>query len=243
MTKVALISGAARRVGAAIARRFHQENINVVIHYRGSAVEADQLCVELNSLRKNSALSIQAELSDFLAFPSLIEAISNRFGRLDILVNNASAFYPSTIGMIDESHWDQLFDTNLKAPFFLAQAAAPILRLNAGCIVNLVDIHGQRPLKGYPLYSVTKSALSAMTRALAKELAPDIRVNGVAPGAILWPENEMTHDEKARILDKIPFKRIGCLDDITSAVSYLVHHAPYVTGQILTVDGGRVLDS
>ncbi|HSA89954.1 MAG TPA: pteridine reductase [Burkholderiales bacterium] len=237
--KAALVTGGARRVGAVIARRLHAAGAAVLIHYRDSEADAARLASELNAARPKSAAKVKAELLAPVAPRALIGAALDSFGRLDILVNNASSFFPVAVGAMEPSHWEELVGSNLRAPLFIAQHAAPELAKNEGSIVNIVDIHAERPLKGYALYSIAKAGLAAMTRSLALELAPRVRVNGVAPGAIAWPEDgQFTDEERARILATTPLARIGAPEDIARAVHFLAC-APYVTGQILAVDGGR----
>ncbi len=243
MTEIAFISGAAKRVGADIARRLHKTGANVVLHYRTSAEEAKALCDELNQVRDNTAVCMHADLTDTGRLPSMMREASEVWGRLDVLINNASLFYPTPVDLTTEAHWHELIDSNLKAPFFLCQAAQPFLKKQLGCIVNIIDIHAERPLKGHSVYSITKAGLAALTRSLAKEFAPDIRVNGVAPGAIMWPESEVTDANKTKILERIALNRTGAPDDIARAVLYFIREAQYVTGQILAVDGGRTLFS
>jgi pteridine reductase len=237
--KVALVTGAARRVGAAIVSCLHAAGANVAIHYRGSAKEADALAAGFNAARENSATTFQADLLDTAAAPRLITSVLEWRGRLDILVNNASTFYPTPLGDITEQHWDDLVGSNLKAPLFLSQAAAPALRDACGTIVNIVDIHAQRPLRDHLVYGSAKAGLAMLTRSLAKDLAPDVRVNGVAPGAILWPEIDMDDATKESIIKQIPLARGGQPGDIADCVLYLARDARYVTGQIISVDGGR----
>ena len=237
--KTALVTGSARRVGAAIVERLHEAGANVVIHYRGSSTDAETLADRLNELRGDSAMSIRADLLDVSAAPRLISAILEWRGTLDILVNNASTFYPTPLGRITEQQWTDLIGTNLKAPLFLSQAAAPALRETGGSIVNIVDIHASRPLRDHIVYGPAKAGLAMLTRSLAKDLAPDVRVNGVAPGAILWPETDMTTPTKRAILDQVPLARAGAPEDVAGCVLYLVRDASYVTGQIIAVDGGR----
>ena len=237
--KVVLITGAARRIGASIGRCLHAEGANVVIHYRGSADAATALCEQLNAARANSALPLQADLGDVAALPELVAKVLAWHGRLDALVNNASSFYPTPMGSISTNDWDDLLGANLKAPLFLSQAALPALRESGGAIVNIVDIHAQRPLQDHAVYGAAKAGLAMLTRSLAKDLAPDVRVNGVSPGAILWPENDVTDASKEAILRQIPVGRIGDPDDIAGCVLYLIRDAGYVTGQIIAVDGGR----
>ena len=237
--KVVLVSGAARRIGAAIVTRLHAEGARVAIHYRGSADEADALCSDLNAGRADSAQTFRGDLLDTNYLPQLVADVVAWGGGLDVLVNNASTFYPTPVGTITESHWDDLVGSNFKAPLFLSQAAAPHLRAARGAIVNIVDIHGQRPLRDHPVYGPAKAALAMLTRALAKDLAPEVRVNGVSPGAILWPEDGMTETAQASILKEVPLGRPGEPGDIAACVLYLLRDAPYVTGQIIAVDGGR----
>ena len=237
--QVALVTGAARRIGAAISRRLHQHGAKVAIHYRESSDEANALCDELNMTRPDSAMSLRADLSDTSAFPELIDSVTEWHGQLDILINNASSFYPTELGQVSEADWDNLIGTNLKAPLFLAQAARVPLRSSRGVIVNIVDIHAQRPLRNHAVYGAAKAGLAMLTRSLAKDLGPDIRVNGVSPGAILWPETDLSNGAKKSILDQIPLGRTGEPDDIAGCVLYLVRDATYVTGQIIAVDGGR----
>jgi pteridine reductase len=237
--KAALVTGAARRVGAVIARRLHAAGADVVIHYRGSEGDAARLEEELNALRPQSARRVKADLLAPIAPRALVEATLAHFQRLDILVNNASTFYPTAVGGIESMHWDELMGSNLRAPLFLAQEAAPHLARQSGCIVNIVDIHAERPLKGYAVYSVAKAGLAALTRSLALELAPAVRVNAVAPGAIAWPEDgQFDPAERARIVATTPLARIGEPEAIAEAVHFLAT-AAFVTGQVLAVDGGR----
>ena len=236
---VALVTGAARRIGAAIARTLHAQGADVAIHYRGSATEAADLTDELNSQRADSAASFAADLTDMAGLNKLVEEVTAWQNRLDILVNNASSFYPTPLASITEEQWDELIGSNLKAPLFLCQAALPQLTEARGVIVNIVDVHAQRPLKNHPLYGIAKAGLAMLTRSLAKDLGPDIRVNGVAPGAILWPESGMPERIQENIVREIALKRPGDPQDIAAAVVFLVRDAPYVTGQILAVDGGR----
>jgi pteridine reductase len=237
--KVALVTGAARRIGAAIARRLHASGANVLLHYRGAETEAASLEAELNAVRAKSASKIKADLLAPVAPRMLVGAALERFGRLDVLVNNASTFYPTAVGAIEAGHWEELMGSNLRAPLFLAQEAAPQLKKNGGAIVNLSDIHASRPLKGYLVYSIAKAGLVALTRSLALELAPDIRVNAVAPGAIAWPEDgQFEPAERERIVATTPLARLGSPEEIARAVHFLAT-APFITGQILSVDGGR----
>jgi pteridine reductase len=237
--KAALITGGARRVGAAIARRLHAAGASVLLHYRDSEADAAKLAAELNALRPKSAAKVKAELLAPIAPRALLSAAREAFGRLDLLVNNASSFFPVEVGAIEASHWEELIGSNLRAPMFICQEAAPELAKNAGAIVNIVDIHAERPLKGYPVYSIAKAGLAALTRSLALELAPRVRVNGVAPGAIAWPDDgQFLPAERERIIATTPLARIGSPEDIAQAVHFLAC-APYVTGQVIAVDGGR----
>ena len=236
-----LVTGAARRVGASIARALHAAGANVIVHCNLSRKEADVLVLELNTQRADSASILQGDLLACNALKGLIDQAASDFGRLDGLVNNASAFYPTPIGTIVEDHWNELIDANLKAPLFLSQAAVPYLRKTQGSIVNIIDIHAERPLKDYVVYSATKAGLAGLTRSLALELGPDIRVNGISPGAIVWPDGTADYPaaERERIVNQVPLKRVGSPEDIAGAVKFLMLDAPYVTGQILAVDGGR----
>ena len=237
--KSALITGGARRVGAAIARRLHAAGAAVLVHYRDSEADAARLVAELNAARAKSAAKVKAELLAPIAPRALVAAALESFGRLDLLVNNASSFFPVALGDIEPSHWEELIGSNLRAPLFICQQAAPELRKAAGAIVNIVDIHAERPLKGYPVYSIAKAGLAALTRSLALELAPAVRVNAVAPGAIAWPDDGQFDDaERRRILATTPLARMGSLEDIAQAVHFLAC-ASYVTGEIVAVDGGR----
>ena len=239
--KTALVTGAARRIGAAIARRLHAAGASVVLHYRGAETEAAALETELNAARAASALRVKADLLAPIAPKALVGASLERFGRLDVLVNNASTFYPTAVGSIEPGHWEELMGSNLRAPLFLAQQAAPHLAKNYGAIVNLADIHAERPLKGYLVYSVAKAGLAALTRALALELAPEVRVNAISPGAIAWPEDgQFEPRERERIVAGTPLARLGSPEEIALAVHFLAT-APFITGQVLAVDGGRSL--
>lgn len=239
--KVVLITGGAKRVGAAICRQLHAAGANLMVHYRTSATEARALQAELNDVRADSVALVQADLLNMANLPALVHDTVQRFERLDVLVNNASSFFATPVGEITEASWEDLMGTNLKTPLFLSQAAAPHLRKTEGCIVNIVDIHSDRPMKNYTVYSTAKGGLVSLTRALARELGPEVRVNGVSPGAILWPEDEGWSDALARqrIVNTTLLKRTGEPDDIARTVRFLVADAPYITGQIITVDGGR----
>jgi pteridine reductase len=234
-----LVTGAARRVGAAIARKLHAAGANVVLHYRTSATAAESLARELNGARAGSVRTLAADLLDLNQLAPLIDAAVGAFGRLDLLVNNASTFYPTPIGAITAREWDDLMGTNVRAPLFLSQAAAPALRKTGGLIVNIMDIHGSRPLKRFTVYCTAKAALAMLTRSLARELAPEIRVNGIAPGPILWPEDTPDPELQAKIISQTLLKRQGSPDDVARTVVFFAAEAPFVTGQILAVDGGR----
>ena len=239
--KTILITGGSKRVGAEIARIMHATGANLMIHYRSSAKAARALQDELNALRENSVALIQADLLDTAVLPSLVSQTLSTFGKLDVLVNNASSFYPTPVGSITEKDWVDLMGSNLKAPMFLAQAAASELKRQRGCIVNITDIHADRPMKNYLVYSVAKAGLVGLTKSLARELAPNVRVNGVAPGPIMWPEDNADFDEvsRQRIVSHTMLKRAGNPSDIAHAVRFFIEDAPFVSGQILAVDGGR----
>ena len=237
--KVILVTGAARRIGAAIVTRLHENGARVAIHYRSSANDAENLARQLNSGRAGSAAAFQSDLLSIEKLPSLVNAVVAWGGQLDGLVNNASSFYPTPVGSITEAQWDELLGSNLKAPLFLSQAVAEHLRETNGTIVNIVDIHAERPLRNHAVYGPAKAGLAMLTRSLAKDLAPDVRVNGVSPGAILWPENGMTETVQQNILEQIPLQRPGTPEDIAGCVLFLIRDAAYVTGQIISVDGGR----
>jgi len=237
--KTVLVTGAARRVGAVIARTLHAAGANLVLHYRSSADDATALAEELNALRPASAGLAECDLLEMTQLPTLVETAAAQFGGLDILVNNASTFYPTPLGDITEMDWDDLIGTNLKAPLFLAQAAAARLREAQGLIVNLADIHGMKPLRRYPVYSIAKAALIMLTRSLARELGPQVRVNAVAPGPVMWPEGGVDKALQEKITQRTVLKRLGSADDVARACLFFATGAPYVTGQILAVDGGR----
>ena len=239
--KVVLVTGGAKRVGAAICRRLHAAGAQLAVHYRSSESEALALQKELNKLRPKSAAAFQADLLDPKALPKLVHKVIKKFGQLDALVNNASSFYATPLAEIDERQWHDLLGTNLRAPLFLAQAAADELRRCHGCIVNIADIHAERPMHGHLLYSVAKAGLAALTRGLAQEMAPQVRVNAVAPGVIMWPEGGAWMDEEQRrkIVAHTLLKREGEPEDIARTVLFLLNDAPYITGQVIAVDGGR----
>lgn len=241
--KVILITGAAHRIGATTARTLHAAGYNIVLHYRSSSSSAEELEDELSTLRENSVALVQGDLHQTDRLIQLIEGAHSVWGRLDGLINNASTFYPTPVDEITEAHWDDLIGTNLKAPLFLTKAAAPYLKETQGAVISIVDIHAERPLREHPVYSIAKAGLAMMTKSMAAELGPEVRVNGVAPGAILWPENEMDEITKERILDRTFLKKQGAAQNIADAVLFLLRDAHYTTGHILTVDGGRSLNS
>lgn len=238
---VTLITGAARRVGRVIARTLHEAGYDLALHYRGSREDAEQLAAELEARRAGSVLLLAADLAQVAELPKLVLRTVQRFGRLDALVNNASAFYPTPVGEATEAQWDELFASNAKAPFFLAQAAAPHLRAARGAIVNLVDVYAQRPLARHTLYCMAKAANAMLVASLARELGPEVRVNGVSPGAVMWPEAGKSAADQQELLGRTALRRAGRPEDVAGAVLYLLRDAGYVTGQVLAVDGGRLL--
>jgi len=239
--KVVLITGGAKRVGAAICRRLHAQGARLVIHYRSSLEEAHALQKELNQIRPDSASLAQADLLDTDLLPDLIDKTVKRYGQLDALINNASSFFATPLDTCTVDAWNDLVGSNLMAPLFLSKAAAPYLKTQRGCIINIIDIHTERPLKNFVIYNAAKGGLQALTKSLALELGPEVRVNGVSPGPILWPEDDTWSDDKARntIIQGTLLKRVGEPEDIAKAVQFLVRDAPYITGQIIAVDGGR----
>ena len=241
--KTALITGGARRVGAEIARTLHGHGMNLVIHYRGSRDDAHALKTELEKQRAMSVALVQADLLDTARLPGMVDEAAAAFGRLDALVNNASSFYPTPVGEATERQWNDLIGTNLKAPFFIVQAAFPHLRKTHGCIVNIADIHAERPIKRYPIYSAAKAGLVMLTKSLARELAPEVRVNAIAPGTIMWPEGEaeVSETQKQEMLARIPLRRSGSPDDIARTALFLIRDATYVNGQVIAVCGGRTV--
>lgn len=240
---VALITGSARRIGAEIARALHAAGYDLALHYRHSQDEIEALAAELERARPASSLILQADLAEFDRLPELVAHTVGHFGRLDALVNNASGFHPTPIGNVTPSQWDTLFASNARAPFFLSQAAAPHLRASRGAIVNLADIHGERPLRDHSVYCMAKAALLMMSRSLALELAPDVRVNAVSPGAILWPEDHTDDAAQDAMLARTPLARTGTPQEVAEAVRWLLKDATYSTGQVLHLDGGRMLGS
>src|SRR3990167_2789638 len=242
-SKVVVITGAARRIGAEIARTLHAANMNIVLHYHVSEEEAVALCQQLNQKRPASAVALRADLQDFESGKAFIQQAADTWKRLDVLINNASRFYRTTFGKITEFAWDDLLNSNLKAPFFLSQAVAPFLSVHQGSILNITDAHIDSPPRDYSVYCISKSGLVMLTKVLAKELGPAVRVNAIAPGVILWPEGEnaLTKEEKQKIVDKTILLRTGQPEDIAKAVLFFICDADYVTGQMLSVDGGRIL--
>lgn len=243
--KVVLVTGGARRVGATICRMLHAHGANLMVHYRSSTTEARALQAELNLQRPNSVAIIQGDLLNIAVLPSLVHETVKHFGRLDVLINNASSYYPTEVGDMDENNWQDLMGSNLKAPMFLSQAAAPELRKTRGCIVNITDMHIERPKKGYIIYSVAKAGLVTLTKSLAHELAPEVRVNAVAPGPVQWPDdNNPNFDEvyRQRVINQTLLKRVGEPEDVAKAVKFLISDAPFITGHVLAVDGGRSLN-
>ena len=238
---VALITGSARRLGAAIARRLHAEGYDLALHYRESRAEAEALHVELESQRAGSVLLMQADLAQFDRLPELIAQCIGRFGRLDALINNASSYYATPFGGVTPAQWDDLFATNARAPFFLSQAAAPHLRAQRGAILNLADIYAERPLRAHPVYGMAKAALVHMTRALALELGPEVRVNAIAPGNILWSTNSDKAETLEMVTTRTPLARQGTPEEIAAAALFLLREATYCSGQVLAIDGGRLL--
>jgi len=239
--KVALITGAAHRIGAQIARSLHAQGMDLVLHYRRSQAAARALKAELELSRPGSVLLHEADLLKCIGFTGMIERVRAFRGRLDVLVNNASSFYATPLGDASEEQWEDLMGSNLKGPFFLTREAAPLLRTAGGCVINLVDIHALRPLENHPIYSIAKAGNAMMVKALARELGPHVRVNGIAPGAILWPEQGSSDAAREEVLSRTALKRSGSPTDITRALVFLIRDADYITGQIIAVDGGRSL--
>jgi len=243
-TPVALITGSAHRLGARTAERLHERGWNLVIHYRSREEQARRLADTMNHQRQDSAIALQADLGNMADIKRLGCEAAATWGRLDALVNNASVFYPNPTPEATEDDWDTIMHTNLQAPFFLLQACLPALRESAGSVVNLIDIYSEKPLPEHPLYCASKAGLAALTRSWARDLAPEVRVNGVSPGAILWPEGDAEVDARyqSKILAKTPLNRTGTPDDIARTIVFLLTEAPFITGQIISVDGGRSLN-
>ena len=235
------VTGGAKRLGAAMARRLHSAGASVVVHYHRSREAADELVAELDAVRAGSSLAVRGDLNDVDCLPALVAQAVARYGRIDVLINNASTFYPTPVGSITAAQFDDLVGTNLRAPLFLSQAAAPALRETRGLIINMVDIHARRPLRAHPVYSAAKAGLVMLTKSLARELGPEVRVNGIAPGPVLWPERDLDESLKAEIIAKTALKRSGSPEDIARTALFLATEAPYVTGQVIAVDGGRSL--
>ncbi|ARN74297.1 pteridine reductase [Oceanicoccus sagamiensis] len=240
--RVALVTGAAQRIGAEICKTLHGAGFNIIIHYRSSSQPAEELADQLNQQRSGSAHCIKADLTNSNDVLALAIAAEKHWGHIDALINNASTFYPTPLNTSTEEDWNALFDSNVKGPFFLSQTLTPTLSQRQGCIVNLVDIHSEKPMADHTIYSMAKASVAMMTKTLAKEMAPAVRVNGVSPGAILWPEQELDPNDKSSILNKVPMQKIGDVSDIAKTVAFLVNDAPYITGQIIAVDGGRSLN-
>ena len=240
-TPVALVTGSARRIGAAIARALHAAGYDLALHYRSSSDDVDALAAELERARPGSTVRLQADLAEFDRLPELVARTVGRFGRLDALVNNASGFFPTPVGEATPAQWDALFATNARAPLFLAQAAAPHLARNGGAIVNLTDLYGERPLAGHSIYCMAKAALLMATKSLALELGPEVRVNAVSPGAILWPEDGGDDAARRAMLQRTPLARTGTPEEVAEAVRWLLQDATYCTGQVIHLDGGRRL--
>lgn len=242
-SRVVMITGGARRIGAELVRHLHRSGMRIILHYCHSERDAQLLAGELNTARAGSVQVLQGDLTEYAAIPDLISKAKACFDRLDVLINNASQFYPTRLDEISEDTWEKLVGVNLKAPLYLTQAAAPHLKAVRGCIINVVDIHSGRPLKGYPVYSISKAGLAMLTRSMARELAPEVRVNGIAPGAILWPEAEHDATLRREIISRTALKQAGKPGDIADAALFLIDHADYITGQIIPVDGGRTLSN
>lgn len=241
--KVVMITGAARRVGAEMAQHLHQAGMNIVLHYRSSSEEASALADSLNEQRANSVKLLKGDLKEYQSIPKLVTQGIDLFGHIDVLINNASSFYPTDLQDVDEAIWEDLVGVNLKAPIYLTQALAAELAKNNGCIINIVDIHGDRPLKDYSIYSIAKAGLIMFTKSMARELAPEIRVNGIAPGAIMWPEEQHYENMHQLVIERTALKREGHPKDIAETALFLIEKAGYITGQIIAVDGGRTLSN
>ncbi len=241
--KVVLITGAARRVGAEMVRHLHQAGMNIVLHYRSSSQDATSLADQLNAKRADSVKLLKGDLKDYSAIPRLMNDAITSFGHIDVLINNASSFYPNDLKDVSEEIWEDLVGVNLKAPLYLTQALAEHLKQHKGCIINIVDIHGDRPLKNYSVYSIAKAGLIMFTKSMARELAPEIRVNGIAPGAIMWPEEQHYEGMHQAIIERTALKREGHPKDIAETALFLIEKAGYITGQIIAVDGGRTLSN
>ncbi len=241
--QVALVTGSARRIGAEVVRKLHSEGMRIILHYHSSRQPADELANQLNAQRENSVVTIPFDLHKIEQFDEFAEKIINVWGRLDVLINNASTFYPTELDSLSEIQWDELININLKAPLFLSKSFKQYLQKQHGCIINIVDIHADRPLKGYTVYCIAKAGLAMLTKSLARELAPNVRVNGISPGAILWPEVEEYEQVHQEIIERTALKKEGHPSDIANTAWFLIHAADYITGQIIAVDGGRTLSN
>ena len=241
--KTVMITGAARRVGAELVQQLHHAGMNIILHFRSSSQAANALAEKLNTERDNSVKLIQADLKQYDKLGELIQQASNLYGGIDVLINNASSFYTTSMDEINDETWDDLIGVNLKAPLFLTKAIAPHLKSQHGCIINIVDIHADRPLKDYPLYCIAKAGLTMLTKSMARELAPEVRVNGISPGAIMWPEVKSYESMHEDIIQRTALKREGHPKDIADTALFLINHANYITGQIIAVDGGRTLSN
>ena len=241
--KTLMITGAARRIGAALVKHLHHAGLNIVLHYRNSDEDATSLADRLNAKRSNSVKLLKGDLMDYQKIPDLVSEGIALFGRIDALINNASSFYPTDLQDINEEIWEDLVGLNLKAPIYLTQMLAAELKQNQGCIINIVDIHGDRPLKDYSVYCIAKAGLIMFTKSMARELAPEVRVNGIAPGAIMWPEEQHYEGMHNEIISRTALKREGSPQDIADTALFLINHANYITGQIIAVDGGRTLSN
>lgn len=241
--KVVLVTGAARRIGAELVRHLHHSGMNIILHYRSSENDAASLANDLNAKRADSVKLLQGDLKEYANSKNLVRQAAALFCRIDVLINNASSFYPTDLNEIDEDRWDDLIGVNLKAPLFLTQAIAPHLKTSHGCIINIVDIHAARPLKDYSVYCIAKAGLAMLTKSMARELAPEIRVNGISPGAIMWPEEQHYEDMHQEIISSTALKREGSPADIADTALFLINRANYITGQIIAVDGGKTLSN
>lgn len=238
-----MITGAARRIGAELVRYMHQSGINIILHYRGSEKDATKLADKLNAQRPDSVKLLQGDLKEYAKIPNLIKQAVSLFGDIDVLINNASSFYPTALNEVNEEIWEDLVGVNLKAPLLLTQSIAPHLKKSKGCIINIVDIHADRPLKDYPVYCIAKAGMAMLTKSMARELAPEVRVNGISPGAIMWPEVQYYEGMHQEIISRTALKREGSPKDIADTALFLINHANYITGQIIAVDGGRTLSN
>jgi pteridine reductase len=239
--KIVLITGAARRLGNATALKLHSLNMDIIVHYNNSSDEADKLVSKMNLKRQNSAISVKFNLRDFANYKNILSALDEKWKNIDVLINNASTFYPTNIDLATTDEWDDLHDVNLKSPFFLSKLFHSSLKKNKGCIINIIDIHADRPLEEFSIYSMAKAGLKMLTKSLALEFGPEIRVNGVSPGSVMWPENKEYESKQQEIIESTALKRQGDRQDIASTCAFLINDADYITGQIINVDGGRSL--